>query len=51
METVKRLQVLHSSSGIFCNLWRLLGDFDFFWKEFEDVAHAHSWGEEAGPIG
>ena len=45
METVKRLQVLNSSSGIFCNLWRLLGDFDFCREEFEDVAHAHSRGE------
>ena len=42
METVKRLQVLNSSSGIFYNLWRLLGDFDFYREEFEDVAHAHS---------
>ena len=49
METVKRLQVLNSSSGIFCNLWRLLRDFDFCRKELEEVAHAHSRGEEAGP--
>ena len=33
----------------FCNFWRLLGDFDFCRKEFEDVAHAHSQGEEEGP--
>ena len=51
METVKRLQVLNSSSGIFCKLWRLSGDFDFYTEEFKDVSHAHSWGEEAGPTG
>ena len=51
METVKRLQFLNSSSGIFCNLRRLLGDFDFYREEFEDMAHAHSQGEKAGPIG
>ena len=33
----------------FLYLWRLLRDFDFCRKEFEEVAHAHSRGEEAGP--
>ena len=51
METVKRVHVLNSSSGTFGNLWRLLGDFDFYKEEFEDVAHAHWRGEEAGPTG
>ena len=51
METVNILQVLNSSSGIFCNLWRLLGDFGFYREEFKDVAHAHLWREEAGPTG